>query len=97
MPTVAEKFAALTRDELCAKLERLNIPFGPLARPGDLFDDPHLNYGGRMLEILLPTGRRAKLPGLPLDMDARKTRVRMQPPRMGEHTRRARGSRLCSR
>ena len=87
MPTVAEKFAALTRDELCAKLERLNIPFGPLARPGDLFDDPHLNQGGRMLEILLPTGKQAKLPGLPLDMGARKTRVRRQPPRMGEHTR----------
>lgn len=29
----------------------------------------------------------AKLPGLPLDMDGRKTRVRQQPPRMGEHTR----------
>ena len=87
MPTVAEKFAALTRDELCAKLERLNIPFGPLARPGDLFDDPHLNHDGRMLDIQLPTGKRAKLPGLPLDMDGRKTRVRRQPPRMGEHTR----------
>ena len=40
-----------------------------------------------MLEILLTTGNQAKLPGLPLDMDARKTRVRKQPPRMGEHTR----------
>jgi crotonobetainyl-CoA:carnitine CoA-transferase CaiB-like acyl-CoA transferase len=87
MPIVTGKFAALTRDELCAKLERLNIPYGPLARPGDLFDDPHLTHGGRLLDILLPTGKRARLPGLPLDMDGRKTRVRRQPPRMGEHTR----------
>jgi crotonobetainyl-CoA:carnitine CoA-transferase CaiB-like acyl-CoA transferase len=87
MPVVSEKLSALTRDELCGKLERLNIPYGPLARPGDLFEDPHLNQGGRMLDIALPTGKRAKLPGLPLDMDGRKTRVRRQPPRMGEHTR----------
>jgi crotonobetainyl-CoA:carnitine CoA-transferase CaiB-like acyl-CoA transferase len=87
MPIVTEKFSALTRDELMAKLERLRIPFGPLARPGDLFDDPHLNQAGRMLDIALPNGKRAKLPGLPLDMDGRKAQVRYQPPRMGEHTR----------
>src|SRR5688500_10332102 len=87
MPVVTEKFAAETSESLCAKLERLRIPFGPLATPGDLFDDPHLNEGGRMLDILLPTGTRAKIPGLPLDMDGRKPAIRSQPPRMGEHTR----------
>ena len=87
MPVVTAKFSAETFDSLVAKLERLKIPFGPLARPGDLFDDPHLNQGNRMLDILLPTGKRAKLPGLPLDMDGRKSRVRHQPPEMGAHTR----------
>jgi crotonobetainyl-CoA:carnitine CoA-transferase CaiB-like acyl-CoA transferase len=87
MPVVTEKFAAETFDSLVAKLERLNIPFGPLAQPGDLFDDPHLNHGGRMLDVLLPTGKRAKLPGIPLDMGGRQTRLRRQPPGMGEHTR----------
>ena len=87
MPVVTAKFAAEPFDTLVAKLERLKIPFGPLAQPGDLFDDPHLNHGGRLLDVLLPTGKRAKLPGLPLEMDGRKTRIRHQPPRMGEHTR----------
>jgi crotonobetainyl-CoA:carnitine CoA-transferase CaiB-like acyl-CoA transferase len=86
MPVVTAKFAAETSESLCAKLERLNIPFGPLATPGDLFDDRHLNESGRMLDVLLPTGKRAKIPGLPLDMDGRKTRIRRQPPHMGEHT-----------
>jgi crotonobetainyl-CoA:carnitine CoA-transferase CaiB-like acyl-CoA transferase len=86
MPAVTAKFAAETSDSLCAKLERLNIPFGPLATPGDLFEDRQLNEGGRMLDLLLPTGKRAKIPGLPLDMDGRKTRIRRQPPHMGEHT-----------
>ena len=87
MPVVTEKFAAEPFDSLVAKLERLKIPFGPLAKPGDLFDDPHLNQGNRMLDILLPTGKRAKLPGIPLDMGGRKPHVRYQPPGMGEHTR----------
>ena len=86
MPVVTAKFGAETQDTLCAKLERLNIPFGPLATPGDLFEDRHLNESGRMLDVLLPTGKRAKIPGLPLDMDGRKTEIRHQPPHVGEHT-----------
>jgi crotonobetainyl-CoA:carnitine CoA-transferase CaiB-like acyl-CoA transferase len=87
MPVVTAKFSAETFESLCAKLERLKIPFGPLAKPGDLFDDRHLNEGGRMLDVLLPTGKRAKLPGIPLDMGGRKPRVRRQPPEMGADTR----------
>jgi crotonobetainyl-CoA:carnitine CoA-transferase CaiB-like acyl-CoA transferase len=40
-----------------------------------------------MLDVLLPTGTRAKLPGIPLDMDGRKPAVRRQPPVMGADTR----------
>jgi crotonobetainyl-CoA:carnitine CoA-transferase CaiB-like acyl-CoA transferase len=87
MPVVTAKFAAETFESLVEKLERLNIPFGPLAKPGDLFDDPQLNHGGGMLDTLLPTGKRAKIPGLPLEMAGRKTRIRRQPPEMGKHTR----------
>ena len=87
MPIVTAKFAAETFDSLVKKLEDLNIPFGPLAKPGDLFDDKQLNHEGRMLDVLLPTGKRAKLPGLPLEMGGRKTTVRRQPPVMGGDTR----------
>ncbi len=87
MPIVTAKFAAEPFASLVAKLERLKIPFGPLATPGDLFDDPQLNHDGRMLDVLLPTGKRAKLPGLPLEMNGRKTKIRHQPPAMGNDTR----------
>jgi crotonobetainyl-CoA:carnitine CoA-transferase CaiB-like acyl-CoA transferase len=86
MPVVTAKFAAEPFDALCEKLDRLQIPFGPLAKPGDLFDDPHLNQSGRLLDITLPTGKVAKIPGIPLDMGGRKPAVRRQPPRKGEHT-----------
>ena len=87
MPVVTEKFAAETFESLVKKLEEMKIPFGPLAKPGDLFDDKQLNHDGRMLDIHLPTGKHAKLPGLPLEMGGRKTRVRRQPPVMGGDTR----------
>jgi crotonobetainyl-CoA:carnitine CoA-transferase CaiB-like acyl-CoA transferase len=87
MPIVTAKFSAEPFDKLVEKLERLNIPFGPLAKPGDLFDDPQLNHDGRMLDLVLPTGKHAKLPGLPLEMGGRKTRIRRQPPAMGADTR----------
>jgi crotonobetainyl-CoA:carnitine CoA-transferase CaiB-like acyl-CoA transferase len=69
------------------KLERLKIPYAPLATPADLFDDPHLNQGKRMLDTLFPNGEHAKLPGLPLEIGDHAIGLRRQPPRMGEHTR----------
>ena len=86
-PIVEEIVRRHTLAEMSAKLESMNIPFGPLAKPGDLFDDPHLNHGARMLETQFLDGKRAKLPGLPLDMSGHKLGLRLQPPLSGEHTR----------
>ncbi len=86
VPIVAGVVRARTFYAIAAKLEELNIPFAPLAKPGDLFDDPHLNYGKRMLETLFSNGVRARLPGLPLDMGQHGFGIRIQPPRNGEHT-----------
>jgi crotonobetainyl-CoA:carnitine CoA-transferase CaiB-like acyl-CoA transferase len=74
-------------DVLAQKLEALNIPFAPLNRPADLFDDPHLNQGGRMVDVLFPNGTRAPLPALPLEMGSHRFGVRQQPQKMGAHTR----------
>lgn len=68
-------------------LERLKIPFAPLAKPADLFDDLHLNQGNRMVETHFQNGKRAKLPALPLEMGDHTLGLRSQPPRKGEHSR----------
>ena len=68
-------------------LERLKIPFAPLAKPADLFEDPHLNQGNRMVETHFQNGKRAKLPALPLEMGDHVLGLRAQPPRKGEHSR----------
>ncbi|MGE5525382.1 MAG: CaiB/BaiF CoA transferase family protein [Rhodospirillaceae bacterium] len=86
-PIVADIVKRHSYASLSARLEALNIPFAPLNRPADLFDDPHLNQGGRMVEVLFPNGKRAPLPAIPLEMDSHRFDVRQQPPGKGEHTR----------
>ena len=85
-PIVAEIIARHELAELAETFDRIDIPFAPVARPGDLFDDPQLNARGRMLEIEFPGGRRAKLPRLPIEIGEHDFALRRQSPTLGEHT-----------
>jgi len=87
VPLVAGIVAEHDLDHLMRTFEQLDVPFSPVVRPGQLYDDPHLNTGTRMLETLLPNGRRVKLPGLPVEMDGHVLGLRHDPPATGEHTR----------
>ncbi|MBU6499463.1 MAG: CoA transferase, partial [Rhodospirillales bacterium] len=53
IPRVAAVFAGLTKAELMARCEALGVPFAPIARPADLFDDPHLLASGGLLPTAL--------------------------------------------
>ena len=44
-------------DELAALFERVGLPFAPIRRPEDLYDDPHLNATGGLADIRLPDGQ----------------------------------------
>jgi crotonobetainyl-CoA:carnitine CoA-transferase CaiB-like acyl-CoA transferase len=68
LPTLEALFASLSKTELMAKLDKAGIPFAPINKPADLFDDEHLNAGG-LVELTLSDGSKAKLPALPLEMD----------------------------
>ena len=85
-PIVAEIVARHKLAKLAEIFDRIDIPFAPVARPGDLFDDPQLNARGRMLEIEFPGGRRAKLPRLPIEIGEHDFALRRQSPAIGEHT-----------
>ena len=91
LPIIEKVFASYTKDELMAKLEASGLPFAPITRPDELFDDPHLNAGGGLLPFTVTDGARkgheAKLPALPLEMDGHRFGLRLPVPRAGEHTR----------
>jgi crotonobetainyl-CoA:carnitine CoA-transferase CaiB-like acyl-CoA transferase len=52
-----------------AKYEALGLPFAPIGRPADLFDDPHLNGSGGLVPLTLPDGSSVALPALPVSLD----------------------------
>jgi len=85
-PVVAEIIARHRLAELAALFDRIDIPFSPVAKPGDLFDDPQLNAGGRMLDIAFPNGARAKIPRLPIEIGDHDFALHRQAPSIGEHT-----------
>ena len=85
-PIVAAIIARHSLAELAEVFDRIDIPFAPVAKPGDLFDDPQLNAGGRMLDIAFANGTRAKLPRLPVEIGDHDFALRRQAPAIGEHT-----------
>jgi crotonobetainyl-CoA:carnitine CoA-transferase CaiB-like acyl-CoA transferase len=85
VPRVAQALVGYTRAELMAKLERLGLPFAPIARPVELFDDVHLNASGGLLPVTLADGRSTRLPALPLAIDGERLGLRRDLPKVGEH------------
>jgi crotonobetainyl-CoA:carnitine CoA-transferase CaiB-like acyl-CoA transferase len=87
IPEIAKIFKQWNRDDLAATLAKLDLPYAPVNKPGDLFADPHLNASGGLTDIQLTDGRRAKTPLLPVAMDGQRLQNRHNPPQIGQHTR----------
>ena len=86
IPKLAEMFAQMSTDAVLKKCEEAVIPFAPIRRPDELFDDPHLNESGGLVETVLPSGEKAKLPKIPVRMGAYDFGLRSEPPKPGEGT-----------
>jgi crotonobetainyl-CoA:carnitine CoA-transferase CaiB-like acyl-CoA transferase len=86
LPLVRERVADYTKLELVYRLERAGLPFAPINRPEDLFEDPHLRTSGGLAPTVLADGRTAYLPLLPLDMGAARDPRPRSLPSAGEHT-----------
>lgn len=90
LAVVTPLFADMDKDELLRRLEKAGVPFAPINRPADLFDDPHLNAGGGLVEVTLrggeQEGRKVRLPALPLEMNGDKFGLRHDLPAEGEDT-----------
>jgi crotonobetainyl-CoA:carnitine CoA-transferase CaiB-like acyl-CoA transferase len=71
---------------LCALFDRLGVPFAPVRRPSDLFDDPQLVAGWRMLKMRLPNGGMVNLPSLPIAIDGETPGLRLDPATPGRDT-----------
>jgi len=87
MPLLRERLAPRGAAELSALFEKNGLPFAPITRPEDLFADPHLQQTGGLAPMILPDGRETQVPLLPLTLGGERPGLRLNPPRLGEHSR----------
>jgi crotonobetainyl-CoA:carnitine CoA-transferase CaiB-like acyl-CoA transferase len=93
MPILRERFSLLSARELSERFEKTGLPFAPITRPVELFEDPHLLATGGLAPLFVPAdgsvaGRdiNTTVPLLPLVMDGDRLGVRHDPPALGANT-----------
>ncbi|MFJ3056687.1 CaiB/BaiF CoA transferase family protein [Herbaspirillum sp. NPDC087042] len=73
-------------DTLSGLLEKAGLPYAPINRPDQLFDDPHLLGSGGLVPMQTDSGEQTQVPLLPLLMGGRRLGVQRPLPRVGEHS-----------
>ena len=86
MPLLRNRMMQFSAAELSAVFEQNGLPFAPITRPEDLFDDPHLLATGGLGAMTLTDGRTTHAPLMPMTLCGERPCVRLNPPRLGEHT-----------
>jgi crotonobetainyl-CoA:carnitine CoA-transferase CaiB-like acyl-CoA transferase len=87
LPEVRAVIATFTRAELIAKLDGSGLPFAPIGRPEELFDDPHLAASQGLEPVKLDSGAKTRLPTLPLEMGGARPHAEAQLPAPGADSR----------
>ena len=90
LATLRERLAGRGAAELAAIFERAGLPFAPIRKPEDLYDDPHLEATGGLADVVLPDGDKAgdtvKTTLFPITLGGERLPVRLHPPRFAAHT-----------
>lgn len=90
LPDLRKRLAAYSAAHLAKVFEEQQLPYAPISRPEQLFDDPHLQATGGLADVVLSDGEKAgqtaKTTLLPIRMDGERLGVRANPPKPGEHT-----------
>ena len=94
LPLLRERFAAFSAAELAQRFQARGLPYAPITRPQDLFDDPHLAATGGLAPLHVPADASGaghavdtRAPLLPLALDGQRLPIRQGPPALGEHSR----------
>jgi crotonobetainyl-CoA:carnitine CoA-transferase CaiB-like acyl-CoA transferase len=90
LPELRQRLKAFTAAELAHRFEKAGLPFAPIAKPEELFDDPHLLATGGLADVVLTDGPRAgqvaQAALLPFTLDGQRLGVRQHPPKKGQDT-----------
>ncbi len=86
MPELRKRLSQYSAEEVSTIFENNGLPFAPITRPEDLFDDVHLQKTGGLADLGLPDGRQTKVPLLPITLEGERPGVRLDPPGVGQHS-----------
>jgi len=86
IPALRERLAPYSASEVAERFGANGLPFAPITRPQDLFDDPHLLATGGLAPMYLPDGRPTQTVLMPITLDGERPGVRLSPPKLGEHS-----------
>ena len=90
LPELRTRLAQRSAQELTERLQAADLPFAPIRRPEELFDDEHLLATGGLADITLPDGERAGQTAqttlFPFTLDGQRLGVRLSPPTLGQHS-----------
>jgi crotonobetainyl-CoA:carnitine CoA-transferase CaiB-like acyl-CoA transferase len=85
LPALREIVQRYSASDLQAVFEREGLPYAPIVRPEQLFDDPHLKASGGLADLTLENGETTPVPLLPLLLNGRHLKPRMPIAKVGEH------------
>ena len=90
LPVLRERLGRYSATELAHLMEANKLPYAPIRKPEELFDDEHLLAPGGLADITLPDGERAgqttQAALFPFTLDGQRLGVRLSPPVLGAHT-----------
>ena len=90
IPELRKRLLEFSVQEITKIFEDNALPFAPITKPEELFNDPHLlaTNGLSTIELTdgINVGKTTKVPLLPIAMDSKRLPIRMNPPQIGEHT-----------
>lgn len=69
IPVVAAAIATRQSAALAQAFEGLGIPYSPIAKPSDMYSDPHVMRPGGLVSSRLANGETFRAPSLPFDVD----------------------------
>ena len=93
IPVLRERFKHFSATELSQRFEKTGLPYAPITRPQDLFDDPHLLATGGLTPVTVAAdntgaGREieTRVALLPLALNGERLQLRSNPPKLGANT-----------
>lgn len=93
MPELRARLATRSKTEIVTIFEARGLPYAPITRPDELYDDPHLLATGGLAPVVLPSDTTSAgqavstaMPLLPITFDGERLPLRSSPPSVGNAT-----------